>query len=55
MNEKVVYTRWLAIELIKAGFPVVRIEKNPNMPGFICWVFAATADFQLAFANIANR
>jgi hypothetical protein len=26
MKEKVVYTRWLANELVKAGFPVERIE-----------------------------
>ena len=26
MNEKIVYTRWLANELVRAGFPVVRIE-----------------------------
>lgn len=55
MNEKVIYTRWLAIELIKAGFPVVRVEQNPDKPNFNCWVFAETADFLTAFANIANR
>lgn len=54
MNEKIIYTRWLAMKLIKAGFPVVRIEQNPDKPYFDCWVFAETADFKLAFANIAN-
>lgn len=53
--EKVVYTRWLAIELIRAGFPVVRVEQNPTKPEFKCWVFAETAEFQLAFANLANQ
>lgn len=55
MNEKVIYTRWLAIELIKQGFPVVRIEKNPNKPEFNTWVFAESAEFLKAFANMANR
>lgn len=53
--EKVIYTRWLAIELIKAGFPVVRVEANPDKPQFDCWVFAETPEFKVAFSNIANR
>ena len=55
MKEKIVYTRWLANALVKAGYPVVRIEQNPNKPEFDCYVFAETADFKLAFMNIANR
>ena len=55
MSEKVVYTRWLANALVKAGYPVVRIEQNPNKPEFDCYVFNETADFKLAFMNIANR
>lgn len=54
-NEKVIYTRRLAIALIKQGFPVVRIEKNPKKPELDCYVFAETDDFKLAFTNIANR
>lgn len=54
MNEKIIYTRWLANALVRAGFPVVRIEQNPNKPEFDCWVFAETADFKLAFTNIAH-
>lgn len=55
MNEKVIYTRWLMIELVKQGFPVVRVESNPKKPEFDCWVFAETPDFKVAFANIANQ
>lgn len=55
MKEKTVYTRWLANELIKAGFPAVRVEQNPDKPDFDCWVFAETPEFKLAFANTANR
>lgn len=55
MKEKTVYTRWLAVELVRAGFPAVRVEQNPNKPGFDCWVFAETPDFKLALTNIANK
>lgn len=44
--EKVIYTRWLAIKLIKAGFPVVRVEQNPDKPQFDCWIFAETPEFK---------
>lgn len=54
MGEKVIFTRRIACELIKQGFPVVRVEKNPNKPDFNCWVFAETPEFLVAFANIAN-
>lgn len=54
VKEKIIYTRWLANALVKAGFPVVRIEQNPDKPYFDCWVFAETAEFKLAFVNIAN-
>lgn len=54
-KEYVIYTRWLAIALIKAGFPAVRVEQNPKKPEFDCWVFAETADFKLALTNIANK
>lgn len=55
MNEKIIYTRWLAQELIRQGFPVVRIERNPIKPEFYCWVFAETDEFITAFANTANK
>lgn len=55
MKEKVIYTRWLAKELIKQGFPVVRVERNPMKPEFYAWVFAETDNFIVAFANIANK
>ena len=55
MKEKIVYTRWLAGELVKAGFPVVRVEQNLNKPEFDAYVFAETKEFKLAFTNIANK
>lgn len=54
MKEKIIYTRWLANKLVEAGFPVVRVEENPNKPEFDCWVFAETAEFKAAYINIAH-
>jgi hypothetical protein len=31
-NEKIIYTKWVAYELRKKGFPIVRVEINPNKP-----------------------
>lgn len=55
MKEKVIYTRRIANKMVAAGFPVVRVEANPNKPEFDCYVFAETADFKAAFTNIVNE
>ena len=54
MKEKIIYTRWIANKLVEAGFPVVRVEENPNKPELDCYVFAETPDFKTAYANIAH-
>ena len=54
-KEKIIYTRWLANELVKAGFAPIRVEQNPNKPDFDCWVFEETNEFKLAFMLISNR
>lgn len=55
MKEKVIYSRWLAAELRRQGFPIVRVEVNPNFPQYNCYVFAETPEFLTAFANTANK
>lgn len=55
MKEKIIYTRWVAYELRKQGFPIVRVEINPNKPQFECYVFAETAEMLEAFTNITNK
>lgn len=55
MKERTIYTRWLAVELLRQGFQAIRVEPNPDKPYFDCWVFAETPEFKLAFANTANR
>lgn len=53
-KEKIIYTKWLAIELVRQGFPIVRVERNPNKPSLYCFVFAETEEFTKAFTNTAN-
>ena len=53
--EKVIYTKWIAYELRKQGFPIVRVEINPNKPQFDCWVFAETAEFNKALLDITSN
>lgn len=55
MKEKIVYTKWLARALVKQGFPIVRVERNPKKPDLYCFVFAETDDFITAFLNTANK
>lgn len=55
MKEKIIYTKWLAYELRKQGFPIVRVDINPNKPQFDCWVFEETAELLAALTKITNR
>ena len=32
MNEYVIYTKWVAYELRKKGFEILRTDINPNKP-----------------------
>lgn len=49
MREKIIYSKWLAYELRKLGFPILRTEINPNNPQYDCWVFNYTEEFEKAF------
>ena len=54
-KEKTIYTKWVAYELRKKGFPIVRVDINPNKPQFDCWVFAETEDFINAFTAVTRK
>ena len=55
MKEKIIYTKWVAYELRKQGFPIERVDINPNKPQFDCWVFKDTPELIKALTNITNR
>lgn len=54
-KEKIIYTKWVAYELRKKGFPIVRVDINPNKPQFDCWVFAETEELIKAFTAITKK
>ena len=51
MSEYTIYSKWLAYELRKQGFKMLRAEINPNFPQFYCWVFEDSLDLQSALAK----
>ena len=55
MTEKIIYTRWVAYELKKQGYPIIRVEINPNKPQFDCYVFEATDGFYKALKTITDK
>ena len=55
MKEKIIYTRWVAQELRKQGFSIIRVEPNPKKPELDSYVFAATKEMLNAFTAITNR
>lgn len=42
MNEKVIYSKWLAYELRKLGFKILRTDINPNFPQYDVYIFEET-------------
>lgn len=55
MSEKVIYTKRIAYELRKQGFPIVRVEVNPNKPEFDCYVFAETPELMRALTALTKN
>lgn len=55
VKEKIIYTKWVAFELRKKGFPIKRVQINPNKPQFDCWVFDESEAFSAALASISNK
>ena len=55
MQEKIIYTSWVAAELKRRGFPIIRVEVNPNKPQFDCYVFEATENLFKALTEITNN
>ena len=54
-NEFTIYTKWLAYELRKQGFRIIRTEVNPNFPQYDCWVFEDNTDLQIAIRYLTQQ
>lgn len=55
MNEKIIYSKWLAYELRKLGFKIIRTDINPNFPQYDIYIFENTPDFQKAFIGLSAK
>ena len=53
--EKIIYTKWIAQELVKHGFRIKRIQQNLKDPTLLCWVFEESDAFKKAFTEITQN
>lgn len=54
-KEYTIYSKWLAYELRKQGFRIVKTDINQNFPQFICWVFENSEDLQIAIRYLTEK
>ena len=54
MNEKLVFSRRIAAELRKQGFPLLRTIPNHNNPKYDVYVFEDTENLNNQWENIMN-
>lgn len=55
MNEYKIYSRWLAYELRKRGFNIIRTEINKTHPQFDVWVFKDTAELHKTIVELTSN
>lgn len=55
MEEKVIYAKWLAFELRKQGFKLIRTDVNENFPQFDTYVFEFTPELDAAIAALTGK
>lgn len=54
-KEQIIFSKWLAYELRKQGFKLLRTDVNRNYPQFDCWVFENSVDLQCAIAYLTKH
>lgn len=54
-KEFTIYSKWLAYELRKQGFRLIKTDINQNFPQFICWVFENNEDLQIAIRCLTEK
>lgn len=55
MIEKIIYSKWLALELRKRGFELVRLGVNTNFPQYNTYIFNFSAELDKAIAEITKK
>lgn len=53
-DEKIIFSRKIAVQLREQGFQILRTEVNKLHPQFDCWVFENTEDLRRAFDKLLN-
>lgn len=54
-ENKIIYTRHIALKLIERGNVPAGTMPNPSKPEFMCWIFAKTPKFERDFENIVGK
>ena len=54
-KERIIYTKWLAIELRKQGFKILRTDINLNFPQFDTYIFEDSEALQNAITKLTKR
>lgn len=54
-NEFVIFSPWLAYELRKQGFKLLRQDINRNHPEYDCWIFENNTDLQIAISYLTRN
>lgn len=54
-KEYTIYSKWLAYELRKQGFRLIKTDINKNFPQYICWVFENNDDLQIAIRQLSAK
>ena len=55
MKEKIIYMPWLAAELRRLGFRIIRTEVNPHRPQFDIYIFEETPELLEALTKLTNK
>lgn len=53
--EKIIYSKWLALELRKRGFEFLRAGVNSNFPQYNTYIFKDTAALRQAIAELTKK
>lgn len=55
MKEFIVYAKWIAYELRKRGFRIIKTTVNPTRPEYDCWIFEESPEMIAAFKEIVKK
>lgn len=53
--EYIIYSKWLAYDLRKRGFKLIKTDINKNHPQYITWVFENSEALQAAITQLTKK